>query len=104
MVKFRAEPERYLNPQIASDVQLKPGSKWTCPMHPEIVVDSPIPCPLCGMALEPLTLSADDEANPELEDMTRRLKIAAALTLPILLLAMLPMAPGMPHLPAWTVW
>jgi Cu+-exporting ATPase len=104
MVKFRAEPERYLHPESAKPVAAAKGTKWTCPMHPEIVVDEPIPCPLCGMALEPMTISAEDESNPEYEDMLRRLKVAAALTIPLLVLAMAPMVSGFPHLPPWTRW
>ena len=52
-------------------------------MHPEIVTDAPGSCPICGMALEPRTISAVELANPELTDMTRRLWVAAALTIPI---------------------
>ncbi|WP_354696640.1 copper-transporting P-type ATPase [Elongatibacter sediminis] len=60
------------------------GTIWTCPMHPEVRLDQPVPCPLCGMALEPLTPTANDGDNEELRDMTRRLWISAALTLPLL--------------------
>ncbi len=52
-------------------------------MDPQIVQDHPGACPICGMALEPMTVSLDDK-NPELEDMTRRFWIAAALTVPLL--------------------
>ncbi len=70
------------------------GVTWTCPMHPEIVRDAPGDCPICGMALEPRTPTAEAVPNPELEDMTQRFWIAAALSLPLLVLAMKPMAPG----------
>jgi Cu+-exporting ATPase len=66
---------------------------YTCPMHPEIVRSEPGPCPICGMALEPMTPSAGDE-NPELVDMTRRFWISAALTLPLFALAMSDMGPA----------
>ena len=49
-------------------------------MHPEIVRDGPGACPICGMALEPRTVTADEEPNPELVDMTRRFWISVALT------------------------
>ncbi len=62
--------------------------RYTCPMHPEIVRDEPGSCPICGMALEPVTVATEDEANPELEDMTRRLWVSAVLTVPVMLLAM----------------
>src|SRR5215470_20121157 len=61
---------------------------WTCPMHPEIVRDAPGNCPICGMALEPRTIAAE-EANPELVDMTRRFWVSAALSAPLLVIAML---------------
>ena len=65
-------------------------TEWTCPMHPEIVRNAPGTCPICGMALEPRTPTlAEEEENPELKDMTRRFWFAAALTVPILLLAMI---------------
>jgi Cu+-exporting ATPase len=69
-------------------------TEWTCPMHPEIVRDAPGSCPICGMALEPRTVSAEEEENPELIDMTRRFWVGAALTLPLVLLAMGMYLPG----------
>jgi len=83
IAKFGASPEAYLQPKVASIAPPQPGVKYTCPMHPEIVRNQQGPCPICGMALEPLTVSLDDK-NPELEDMTRRFWIAAALTVPLL--------------------
>ena len=56
---------------------LPANTEYTCPMHPEIVRDAPGDCPICGMALEPMTVTLDDERNPELVDMTRRLWISA---------------------------
>ncbi|HMP06099.1 MAG TPA: heavy metal-binding domain-containing protein [Lacipirellulaceae bacterium] len=73
--------------------------EYTCPMHPEIVRDHPDNCPMCGMALELTTLVAE-EANPELADMSRRLWISAALTLPLIVLAMSRMFVGS-QLHAW---
>jgi len=63
-------------------------TEYTCPMHPEVVSDEPGKCPKCGMALEPMTVSLDDEENPELVDMTRRFRVSAVITLPLLILAM----------------
>ena len=65
-------------------------------MHPEIVRDAPGACPICGMALEPRTISAIEEANPELVDMTRRFRIGAALTAPLLALMISDLLPGRP--------
>ncbi|MDQ3068559.1 MAG: cadmium-translocating P-type ATPase [Acidobacteriota bacterium] len=70
------------------------GASYTCPMHPEIVRDGPGDCPICGMALEPRTVTLDDAPNPELVDMTRRFWIGAALTLPVFGLAMSDMVLG----------
>jgi Cu+-exporting ATPase len=67
------------------------SAKYTCPMHPEIVRDAPGACPICGMALEPMTLAAAGEtegADPELRSMTIRLWVCAALAAPILALSM----------------
>jgi Cu+-exporting ATPase len=69
-------------------------AEWVCPMHPEIVRDRPGPCPICGMALEPRM--AVEEENPELRDMSRRFRFAAALTLPLVLIAMSDLLPGEP--------
>src|SRR5271168_1110878 len=74
--KFSASPEIYLKPKLVPEAAPK-GAKYTCPMHPEVIRNQPGACPLCGMALEPVTVSLDDK-NPELEDMTRRFWMAAA--------------------------
>ena len=74
-----------------------PPNPYTCPMHPEIVRPEPGSCPICGMALEPRTVSAEEEgANPELIDMTRRFWIAAAFAVPVFIVAMGDMFPGQP--------
>lgn len=106
--KFEADPAKYLNAKpfvlpvrkavAGADAPSTPGhghehtsaqaSKWTCPMHPEIVKDGPGDCPLCGMALEPMVASLDDGPNPELVDFTRRLWVSAGLAVPIVVLAM----------------
>ncbi len=63
-------------------------TEYTCPMHPEVVQDTPGDCPICGMALEPVTVTLEEEENPELVDMRRRLWISTLLTVPVLVLAM----------------
>jgi Cu+-exporting ATPase len=65
-------------------------------MHPQIVRDAPGSCPICGMALEPRTVSVDEGPDPELADMTRRFWIGLALTLPLLVFVMGDMLPGQP--------
>ena len=62
------------------------GTIWTCPMHPQIRRNGPGSCPICGMALEPLEPTAEEEANPELIDMTRRFWVSLVLTVPIVFL------------------
>jgi P-type Cu+ transporter len=65
-----------------------PGTRYTCPMHPEVVRDVPGTCPLCGMALEPMMPSLDDEENPELVDFRRRFWWTLPLSLLVLALGM----------------
>ena len=65
-------------------------------MHPEIVQKGPGACPICGMALEPRTVSAEAEKNPELVDMTRRFWVGVILTAPLLAIAMNDLIPGQP--------
>jgi Cu+-exporting ATPase len=117
--KFRADPARYGDaPGLAGTSPMGSGAKapslaranaraespasykalhnatgtaeFTCPMHPEIVSDAPGACPICGMALEPLTLAAagEDQADPELRSMTIRFWVCAALAAPVLALSM----------------
>ncbi|HEX4351690.1 MAG TPA: HAD-IC family P-type ATPase, partial [Polyangiales bacterium] len=62
--------------------------EYVCPMHPEIVRDAAGSCPICGMALEPRTVTLDEPPDPELRDMTRRLIVSAAITIPLVALSM----------------
>ncbi|OLB35539.1 MAG: copper-translocating P-type ATPase [Acidobacteria bacterium 13_2_20CM_57_17] len=63
--------------------------RYTCPMHPQIIQVGPGSCPICGMALEPMDVFAEVEADPEYESMLLRFWISAVLSLPLLLLSML---------------
>ncbi len=84
--KFMADPQQYLSRrQTAAAPE---GVDWTCPMHPEVIRDRPGSCPICGMALEPLTPTLTTGPNPELADMTRRFWIALTLTAPVFALDM----------------
>ncbi|HPG89123.1 MAG TPA: HAD-IC family P-type ATPase, partial [Hyphomicrobium sp.] len=84
--KFEASPAKYLEGRVTPPVI--EGAIYTCPMHPEIRQPGPGLCPICGMALEPETVSSDTGPNPELADMTRRFWIGLALTLPVFALEM----------------
>jgi Cu+-exporting ATPase len=84
--KFVANPAKYLGPRAPEPVI--EGAIYTCPMHPEIRQVGPGSCPICGMALEPLTVTADSGPNPELADMTRRFWIGLVLALPVVALDM----------------
>ena len=98
LAKFAADPAHYLAPPAPGPAPVaKPAAAgpYTCPMHPEIVRDAPGSCPICGMALEPMSGAADD-GNPELADMTRRFWASLALTVPVFAIAMADMLPGAP--------
>lgn len=101
--KFRADPDRFLKrtaPAVFSREAQKtlgePGKEYTCPMHPEVVQGKPGSCPICGMALEPRTVTGEEEVSPELVDMSRRFWISLVLTIPVFFLAMSEMIPGRP--------
>ena len=85
--KFGADPYFYASGNASKAVKAaKPGTQYACPMHPQIVQDSPGTCPICGMALEPLVPT--DAPNAELSDFTRRMWISAAAAVPLVILTM----------------
>jgi len=90
--KFAANPAQYLTqPQRRRSHAAPKGTKYTCPMHPEIVREAPGECPKCGMALEPMGVPpADEGPNPELVDFRRRFWVGTALTVALLALTMGP--------------
>ncbi|GGC30752.1 copper-translocating P-type ATPase [Novosphingobium marinum] len=107
--KFRADPELYLSKAHLDAVEDVPeGTIYTCPMHPEIRQPGPGSCPICGMALEPETVSLDDGPDPELVDMSRRFWWSALFTLPLFAYAMGDLLPSRPFHgvidPAWAQW
>jgi Cu+-exporting ATPase len=107
---FQGDPEKYLAnpPQVmafapAAAHAAPKGSQYTCPMHPEVVQDGPGSCPKCGMALVPTAGAEEDDS--ELRDMTRRLWVSLALSVPIVVLAMvLPQLGGHVYTPAAQRW
>ncbi len=96
--KFAAEPDCYLN--AAAPAKRPPagaeGTVYICPMDPEVRASGPGACPICGMALEPESVSLSDAPSPELADMQARFWVSLALTVPTVLLAMSDMLPGQP--------
>ena len=95
--KFDTSPDTYLHPKEKlssetcpdSSCDIKPAfTQYTCPMHPEIIRDEPGNCPICGMSLEPLIATAQED-DSELKNMTRRFWVSTALALPLFLLAMI---------------
>ena len=69
--------------------------EYTCPMHPEIVRDEPGSCPICGMALDASTVTAVEEENTELIDMSRRFWVSLVFTIPVFVIAMAEVIPGL---------
>ena len=100
--RFRANPKNFLDTdpgQPATDrpaAHVDPNAEYTCPMDPQIRQIGPGACPICGMALEPVTITLEEAPNVELQDMTRRFLWSLALTAPILLAMLADLLPGAP--------
>ncbi|MCP5386038.1 MAG: heavy metal translocating P-type ATPase [Novosphingobium sp.] len=88
LAKFSANPARYANDAPPRSEPVPEGAIWTCPMHPEVQRPGPGSCPICGMALEPMTPTLGDGPSPEYADMKRRFVIGLALSLPVVVLEM----------------
>ncbi|WP_224277902.1 heavy metal translocating P-type ATPase [Nocardioides lacusdianchii] len=104
--KFLTDPDRYIGPGSSDHAEgdraghaTAPGHgqptpsegeavEYTCPMHPEIRQDGPGTCPICGMALEPVIVTADTGPSEELRDMTRRFWVGVVLSIPVVILGM----------------
>jgi Cu+-exporting ATPase len=97
--KFAANPSRYLSPEQAKQAvaPVPEGTVYTCPMHPEVRQSAPGSCPICGMALEPLLVTADEGPSAELVGMTRRFWIGLVLTVPVFFLEMGGHLTGLTH-------
>lgn len=96
-VKFSRAPQLYVAgpdkqeavaEQCGESTDDQGASGYTCPMHPEIVTDRQMPCPLCGMALDPLEPQLSNEPDHEYVDMLRRFKLSLAFTLPVAFIGM----------------
>jgi Cu+-exporting ATPase len=127
--KFEKEPQKYLDAgdkavaglpsrgghdqhqhpgrEISGPVPIPPAAKqarYTCPMHPEIIQIGPGNCPICGMGLEPMDAFVEVEADPEYDSMLLRFWVSAALSLPVLLIAMFGDALRLPITPVVRNW
>jgi P-type Cu+ transporter len=106
--KFRQNPEAFVGEKPSANVlPVDPEAEYTCPMHPEVRQKGPGSCPICGMALEPVTVRLDAGPNEELIDMTRRFWWSLALTAPIVAFMVAEFLPGhlLHRLPAgWLNW
>ena len=104
LTQFKNNPDSFLVKEVGTPTAEKeeksvPGRQYTCPMHPEILQDTPGSCPKCGMALELRTASLDgEEENPEYDSMRRRFIFAAILSVPLVVIAMRGMLPGGSHI------
>ncbi len=99
--KFKQHPQDFLGKKREQAKKLSVGEdprEYTCPMHPEVLQIGPGSCPSCGMDLEPKEVSLEEGDNLELRNMTRRFWISLALTVPVFIVAMGEMVPG---LSAW---
>ena len=72
----------------SATLEAPPDAIYICPMHPQVRKIGAGDCPLCGMGLEPESLTADDAPSSELIDMTRRFWVAAVLSVPLLIQVM----------------
>ncbi len=88
LAKFNADPARYLVDAPRSAKPVPEGAIWTCPMHPEVQQAGPGTCPICGMALEPMTPTLGDGPSPEYADMKRRFVIGLIFAIPVVALEM----------------
>ena len=98
--KFLAGPARYLDPALAAakSEPVPEGTIYTCPMHPQIRQVGPGSCPICGMALEPVLVTAETGPSHELIDMRGRFWIGVVLSLPVVALEMGGHLTGLDHL------
>ena len=85
--KFAADPKRYSGDR-PKPAPMPKGTRYTCPMDPEIIQDMPGECPVCGMALEPMLPSLEEGPNPELADFKKRLALGVPLAVTVFVLEM----------------
>jgi P-type Cu+ transporter len=93
VAKFSADPAAYITPKKLAPEEVPLANRYICPMHPEVQSDKPSSCPKCGMALEPQLPTSEE--NPELKVMTVRFWVCLILSLPLLVVSMVLMAPSL---------
>ncbi|RDS79135.1 heavy metal translocating P-type ATPase [Dyella monticola] len=103
--RFLAHPDHYLHAERAAPTPVQ-GAVYTCPMHPRVQQNGPGDCPICGMALEPMMPSLEDDDGDAARAMLRRLGLLIGLTLPVFVLAMRPhvgmyLSGGWAHAAGW---
>jgi len=101
LTKFKKDPAYYLIPPdqrapLHAPVPTGGTVEYVCPMDPEVLETKPGACRICGMALEPKMISAEETGNPELDDMSRRFWICLGPAALVMVIAMSDMIPGMP--------
>ena len=96
--RFKADPAQFTGGgrQAEAATPSNMDAEYTCPMHPEIRQKGPGSCPICGMALEPVAVTLEEQPNDELDDMTRRFRWSLLLTAPILAFMVSEFLPGQP--------
>ncbi|MDX1828850.1 MAG: heavy metal translocating P-type ATPase [Lutibacter sp.] len=73
------------------------GSKYTCPMHPDIIKDEPGACPICGMDLIPMEPDESEEQKTY-NELAKKMKIATIFAVPVLLISLFAYLPSNPLL------
>lgn len=100
LTKFESNPAKALVDPSECPVEGNSSDSYTCPMHPEVQQQGSGICPLCGMPLEPMVISADEKADPELKDMGKRFQYSSQLAVLVVILAMAKHFPGL----TWPRW
>ncbi|MGE4305825.1 MAG: heavy metal translocating P-type ATPase [Novosphingobium sp.] len=98
LARFNADPAHYASDTSRETGPVPLGVIWTCPMHPEVQQSGPGNCPICGMALEPMTPTPGDGPSPDYADMRRRFVLGLILALPVVALEMGGHLTGLRHL------
>ncbi len=97
LTKFKADPDTYIDgykDRSQPPTAAESAAVYSCPMHPEVEQLGPGACPKCGMALESLEITLDEEDTSEYDYMWKRFVVSAILSVPLVIIAMREMLPG----------